>query len=112
MFAVSVSHKAPRGIIAHMLRHTCVTMLFDANAAVKSARRFLGHAGMEMTLAVHIHLSKDKENNAAYCLKNKEAINASKVNAGKVGDRTSFSIHQVIQYLYSFRREKVLLLSG
>lgn len=51
-------------ITAHMLRHAYATMLFDANVDVKSAQRFLGHADVEMTLAVYTHLTKYKEDKA------------------------------------------------
>lgn len=57
-------------ITAHMLRHTYATMLFDANVDVKSAQRFLGHADVEVTLAVYTHLTKYKEDKAI------EALNA------------------------------------
>lgn len=43
-----------------MLRHTYAAMLYDAGVDVKSAQKFLGHAGIEMTLSVYIHLTKFK----------------------------------------------------
>ena len=44
----------------HMLRHTYATMLYDAGVDIKSAQKFLGHANIEMTLAVYTHLTKFK----------------------------------------------------
>ena len=55
-------------ITAHMLRHTYATMLFDANVDVKSAQKFLGHADIEVTLAIYTHLTKYKEDKAISAL--------------------------------------------
>lgn len=55
-------------ITAHMLRHTYATILFDANVDVKSAQKFLGHADIEVTLAVYTHLTKYKEDKAIEAL--------------------------------------------
>ena len=55
-------------ISAHMLRHTYATMLFDANVDIKSAQKFLGHADVEVTLAVYTHLTKYKEDKAIAAL--------------------------------------------
>ena len=55
-------------ITAHMLRHTYATMLFDANVDVKSAQKFLGHADIEVTLAIYTHLTKYKEDKAITAL--------------------------------------------
>ena len=51
-------------ITAHMLRHTYASMLYEAGVDIKSAQRFLGHADIEMTLAVYTHLTKFKEDEA------------------------------------------------
>ena len=48
-------------ITAHMFRHTYASMLYEAGVDIKSAQRFLGHADIEMTLAVYTHLTKYKE---------------------------------------------------
>ena len=55
-------------ITAHMLRHTYATILFDANVDVKSAQKFLGHADIEVTLAIYTHLTKYKEDKAIEAL--------------------------------------------
>jgi N-acetylmuramic acid 6-phosphate (MurNAc-6-P) etherase len=39
-------------------------MLYEAGVDIKSAQRFLGHADIEMTLAVYTHLTKFKEEEA------------------------------------------------
>ena len=57
-------------ISAHMLRHTYATILFDANVDVKSAQKFLGHADIEVTLAIYTHLTKHKEDQAIAALNN------------------------------------------
>lgn len=44
----------------HMLRHTYATLLYDAGVDIKSAQKFLGHADVEMTLAVYTHLTPFK----------------------------------------------------
>ena len=51
-------------ITAHMFRHTYASMLYEAGVDIKSAQRFLGHAVIEMTLAVYTHLTKFKEDEA------------------------------------------------
>lgn len=62
-------------ITAHMLRHTYASMLYEAGVDIKSAQRFLGHADIEMTLAVYTHLTKFKED---------EAINSLNAHLDKV----------------------------
>jgi len=51
-------------ITAHMFRHTYASLLYEAGVDIKSAQRFLGHADIEMTLAVYTHLTKFKEDEA------------------------------------------------
>lgn len=46
---------------AHQLRHTCATMLFEANVDIKTAQKFLGHANMQITLEIYTHLREEKE---------------------------------------------------
>lgn len=55
-------------ITAHMLRHTYATILYDAGVDIKSAQKFLGHANLEMTLAVYTHLSEAKKMEAVNTL--------------------------------------------
>ena len=64
-------------ITAHMLRHTYASMLYEAGVDIKSAQRFLGHADIEMTLAVYTHLTKFKED---------EAINSLNAHLDKVAN--------------------------
>lgn len=59
-----VKVQAIDNITAHMLRHTYASMLYEAGVDIKSAQRFLGHADIEMTLAVYTHLTKFKEDEA------------------------------------------------
>lgn len=54
----------------HMLRHTYATLLYDAGVDIKSAQRFLGHADIEMTLAVYTHLTPFKMEAAVTSLNN------------------------------------------
>lgn len=69
-------------ITAHMLRHTYASMLYEAGVDIKSAQRFLGHADIEMTLAVYTHLTKFKED---------EAINSLNAHLDKVATLDSQS---------------------
>lgn len=75
-------------ITAHMLRHTYATMLFDANVDIKSAQRFLGHADVEMTLAVYTHLTKYKEDKAI------DALNAHLEEMSK----TRYSANNILPF--------------
>ena len=52
-------------------------MLYEAGVDIKSAQRFLGHADIEMTLAVYTHLTKFKED---------EAINSLNSHLDKVAN--------------------------
>ncbi|GHU76397.1 hypothetical protein AGMMS49992_21970 [Clostridia bacterium] len=45
----------------HDLRHTFATALYDAGVDIKSAQYYLGHADIQMTIALYTHLSKEKE---------------------------------------------------
>lgn len=42
----------------HDLRHTYATMLYDAGVDVKRAQYLLGHAEIETTMKIYVHLSK------------------------------------------------------
>ncbi len=55
-------------VVFHLLRHTYAAMLFDAGVDVKSAQKFLGHADIEVTLAIYTHLTKFKEDIAITAL--------------------------------------------
>ena len=48
-------------ITPHMLRHTYVTMLYDAGVDVKNAQRYPGHADTSATMEIYTHLSIKKE---------------------------------------------------
>lgn len=45
----------------HDLRHTYATMLYDAGVDVKRAQYLLGHADVETTMKIYVHLSKIRE---------------------------------------------------
>jgi integrase len=60
--------QAVDNITAHMFRHTYASILYEAGVDIKSAQRFLGHADIEMTLAVYTHLTKFKEEQAVSSL--------------------------------------------
>ena len=45
----------------HDLRHTYATMLYDAGVDVKRAQYLLGHAEIETTMKIYVHLSKLRE---------------------------------------------------
>ena len=49
---------------AHQLRHTCATMLFEADVDPKTAQKFLGHANLQITLEIYTHLREEKENSS------------------------------------------------
>lgn len=54
----------PRKITAHMLRHTYITMLYDAGVDVKTAQRWAGHATVSVLMDIYTHLSETKEKEA------------------------------------------------
>ena len=49
-------------LTSHVLRHGYATMLYDAGVDVYTAKRLLGHANIETTLAIYTHLSRRKNN--------------------------------------------------
>jgi integrase len=49
-----------RHITSHMLRHTYITILYNAGVDVKTAQKWAGHATLSMTLDVYTHLSDEK----------------------------------------------------
>ena len=55
---------APRArfdVRAHDLRHTYVTMLYDAGVDVKTTQRLVGHASPDITMRIYTHLSEAKQ---------------------------------------------------
>ena len=50
-------------LTAHCLRHGYATMLYEAGVDVYTAKRLMGHANIETTMAIYTHLrdKKDKE---------------------------------------------------
>lgn len=48
-------------VLAHDLRHTFATALYDAGVPVKAAQYYLGHADVRMTLDLYTHLSQERE---------------------------------------------------
>ena len=49
----------------HDLRHTCATMLIEANVPMKTVSTFMGHANIQITLDTYAHCTKDMEQQAA-----------------------------------------------
>lgn len=49
-------------VLAHDLRHTFATALYDAGIDVKTAQYYLGHSDIRMTLELYTHLSQQREN--------------------------------------------------
>ena len=47
-------------LTAHYFRHNYAFLLYDADADILSAQRFLGHKDIKTTLAIYAHLSKRK----------------------------------------------------
>jgi integrase len=54
----------PRKITAHMLRHTFVTILYDAGIDIKTAQKWAGHSSVSVTMDIYTHLSAKKETEA------------------------------------------------
>ena len=59
----------PRKITAHMLRHTFITSLYDADIDVKTAQKWAGHATVAVMLDIYTHLSEGKEKESEEKLK-------------------------------------------
>jgi integrase len=66
-----------RHITSHMLRHTYITLLYDAGVDVKTAQKWAGHATLSMTLGVYTHLSDKKMLDAETRLKQYFSQNAT-----------------------------------
>lgn len=45
----------------HDLRHSFVTMLYDADVDIKTAMKWVGHADEKMIMQVYAHLTKERE---------------------------------------------------
>jgi len=60
---------APRLITAHQLRHTYISLLYDAGVDVKTAQKWAGHSSVTITLEIYTHLSKQKEDDAENALR-------------------------------------------
>lgn len=45
----------------HDLRHTFVTMLYDAGVDVKTTQKYVGHASPSITMQIYTHLSAEQE---------------------------------------------------
>jgi integrase len=54
-----------RRIKFHGLRHTCATLLLQANTPVHVVSQRLGHAKVEMTLNIYAHVLPDMQRDAA-----------------------------------------------
>jgi integrase len=54
----------PRKITSHMLRHTYITILYDAGIDVKTAQKWAGHATVAVLMDIYTHLSEGKEKEA------------------------------------------------
>lgn len=52
---------AAREITSHMLRHTFITMLYDAGIDIKTAQKWAGHATVSVLMDIYTHLSDGKE---------------------------------------------------
>ena len=48
----------------HDLRHSFVTMLYDAGVDIKTAVKWVGHADAKMIMEIYAHLTEQRENQA------------------------------------------------
>jgi integrase len=64
-------------LTSHMFRYTYATILHTAGVDVKSAQRFLGHAGINVTFRIYTHLSVQKEQEAIASLNRHLSSNKS-----------------------------------
>lgn len=51
----------PSEITSHYLRHTYATLLYESGVDVLTAKSYLGHASIQMTMDVYTHLSDQKK---------------------------------------------------
>lgn len=54
----------------HGLRHTFATMLFNAKVDIKTISKLLGHANIEITYDIYVHVVKELEQSAIATLEN------------------------------------------
>ncbi len=54
----------------HDLRHTCATMLIEANVPMKTVSTFMGHANIQITFDTYAHCTKTMEQQAADTIDN------------------------------------------
>ncbi|WP_370590106.1 tyrosine-type recombinase/integrase [Candidatus Vagococcus giribetii] len=54
-----------RRITTHSLRHTHCSLLFEAGASIKEVQERLGHSGIQTTLNIYAHVSKEKKEQTA-----------------------------------------------
>ncbi len=54
----------------HDLRHTCATMLIEANVPMKTVSTFMGHSNIQITLDTYAHCTKAMEQQAADTIDN------------------------------------------
>lgn len=48
----------------HQLRHTCATLLYNADVGIKEAQDWLGHSSITVTMDIYTHLDKKKKDSA------------------------------------------------
>lgn len=48
----------------HDLRHTCVTLLLDLGTPPHIVQAIAGHSGMEVTMMIYAHASRDEQRRA------------------------------------------------
>lgn len=49
------------GVTPHYLRHTYATLLYESGVDVLTAKTYLGHASVRMTMDIYTHLSEQKK---------------------------------------------------
>lgn len=59
---IALGKRKTFSVLAHDLRHTFATALYDAEVDPKSAQYYLGHSDIRMTLDLYTHLSNEREN--------------------------------------------------
>lgn len=64
----------------HTFRHTCASLLFEADRDVKQVSEWLGHANAAFTLKVYVHLMDGGVGDAAFM---DEAVTVSDIISGK-----------------------------
>lgn len=49
----------------HDLRHTCASLLYEANVPLKEIQVWLGHANLSITANIYTHLKENKTTESA-----------------------------------------------